>query len=280
MSRVIFTSRHEKSHAGFSLKKYFISIGIGLLTVGIAGGAVYALVHPSLRVGEVSFSGLKVLSEETLREDIASYLSGFYLYIFPKNSIFLINTNSLTSMLISQNLRVKELSIEKKFPRSLAISVKERLVWGIACEYLPEDSQGIEKKNPLCVYLDEDGFALESSPQSTGGLIRKIRLEGIALNSGSQLISQDLVSKMKLLEQKFTDGTGSRIVEFIYSSVVPREISARVDEGYLLMFSLEEDFDTSIRVLMAVFREETGEKKSKLEHIDLRFGNKVFYKFK
>lgn len=275
MSRVVYTVRSEKRQER-SFRKYFIFAGILVTTLGAAGGIIFALVHPYVQISEVNFSGTSVLSEDGLRRTIKENLAGFNFLVVPKSSIFVANTDSLAALLVYQNPRIKQIAIEKKFPRTLAVSVVERIMWGIACEKIPEP-EVVEQR---CVYLDDEGYGLESAPKSTGGLIRKIQLEGVLPEPGKELVPPELVGKMKFLDRLLSESTGSRIIEFAYSKIVPREISVRIDKGYSLIFSLEENFTESVNVLKTVLVKEIGDKESDLEYIDLRFGNKVFFKLK
>ena len=58
----------------------------------------------------------------------------------------------------------------------------------------------------------------------------------------------------------------------------PKEIRVVGPEGYRVYFDRESDLQNAFRVLKTVLAEEIKDRRARLDYIDLRFGNKVFYK--
>jgi len=162
--------------------------------------------------------------------------------------------------------------------------LEERMPWGIWCDGLtPEeeretksDNQGGEK----CAYIDDEGFAYEEAPSSSGALVVKIRSDTPGVPVGSAAADPLLMRDMRFFGKEIASVTGSSFVEYRFFSHLPRQLELVSSEGFTLMVSREGDLANTLRVLKKVLEEEIKDQRSRLEYIDLRLGSKVFYKFK
>lgn len=275
-SRVVYTAGNE-SRRPKSSRRTLARWGIFFLFLGTAAGIVMLLGAEQLQVKDVSFSGLKTLSADELRDKVFRKLSGEYALLMPKRSVFLIQKNALASMLQKEFPRLRTVAVRREFPSALAIAVEERQLWAILCNdaLTPENSEDV-----VCVYTDDTGFAFEEAPYSRGSLILKIRTDFSEIKAGAEILAPEVAVRLRLLQERVEEITGSRVIRFEFLRQVPSEIRVEMDEGFALMFLREGDFDNAFRVLKTVLEQEIKDKRQKLEYVDLRFGNKVFYKFR
>lgn len=266
MSRILYTPRERTRHRHFSISKkgIFAVVGAVIFCAAIVG-AIYVLRLPQLQIQEVRFSGLEALGEKELAEAVWKKLEGEYIFFIPRRSIILAGGNALEGELQNVFPRIKSISVRKVFPHMLEISVEERGIFGILCG----QSQ--------CVYIDTSGFAYETAPNSTGALILKVQSDMNEIVVGSQAVEPVLMERFGLLGKELKK-IGLEAIGYEISQKNPRDIRAKTNEGFEIIFNRDDDFQNVFRVLKTILDEEIKEKRSKIEYIDLRFGNKVFYK--
>lgn len=267
MSRIVYTPRAERRRRRFSISRGQLMV-FGVIITGafFITGIIFLLRWPKLQVSTVHVTGLSVLTEEEVTKDVFDSIQGSYFGFLPRRSVFLLSTAALQAKIKNDLPRIEEIAIKKAFPHTLKIVIEERKSFGILCA------------QSHCVYIDTAGFAYENAPDSSGSLIMKIKTDAGAPRVGDNALDKNLVNRLIFLRQEVKRTTGMEVIGYELLKKVPREIRVEVDEGFRLIFDRDDDFKNVFRVLKTVLEEEIKEKRSKLQYIDLRFGNKVFYK--
>ena len=70
------------------------------------------------------------------------------------------------------------------------------------------------------------------------------------------------------------------VIGYQLFSKIPGEIRVTVSDGFKIYFNRDDDLENAFVVIKTVLEEEIKEKRSRLDYIDARFGNKVFYKLR
>ena len=128
--------------------------------------------------------------------------------------------------------------------------------------------------------MDQEGVAYEEAPQSTGRLIAKIEIDEKGVKSGTKVFEESMVKQFKEASDASRYSTGSFLVGFQLFSKIPREVQAVNSEGFKIYLNAGDDFRKIFELFKTVLEKEIKEKRPLLDYVDLRFGNKVFYKFK
>jgi len=265
-SRILYTARENKPARKFSKKRiWFLLIFLGLLAFLV--GAVYLLRLPYWQIKKIEVVSPGVLTSQEVRAKIEDFLGGRLLFFLPRSSFFLFKANSLAAVLERDFPQIELLSFQKKFPDSLAAGVKERELFGIFC-------------NEECVYIDKQGFAYDSAPNSSGSLLIKIKSDVAPAKIGSTVLDAGLMNEFLLISSGVGKASGVKVIAYEFSSKVSSEIKAETSEGFKIIFKRAGNFENSFRALKTVLEQEIKDKRLQLEYIDLRFGNKVFYRFK
>lgn len=266
-SRIVYTPRENKKISRFSRTRLFIYAGI-LVFLFMASGAVYAMRFPQWQIKEISLSGLEALGEEEMISVIKESFSGNFAFLIPRSSFFMVNTQKLAIALEEKFPRIRRVVVTKSFPDLLRVSVKERRPFGIFCAV------------SRCAYVDDSGFAYEEAPNSLGSLIIKITSDAQDLKIPAQAFDNLLFDRMKLVSEGLKNKFDFDTIGYQLFSKIPREIRITTSYGFQIYINQDDDFESVFKVLKTVLDEEIKEKRARLEYIDLRFGNKVFYKYK
>ena len=238
-------------------------------------GIVYLIRLPAMQIRDVAVTGTKTLDEQGVRERIILALAGARALIFPRSSFFLADAHEIAYGLRHDFPRIRDIAIAKKFPDKLDVTITERVFWGVFCNGRAGSSTA------ACVYIDSDGIAYEYALEPQGKLIISIQSDGagdIAL--GAPVIDPAIMGRIRGLAEKIPVAIGSAVVDFELHTRVPSEIRAIAADGVMMIFKREDDYAATLGVLKRVLDGEIKDRRSRLDYIDLRFGNKVFYKLK
>jgi len=250
-------------------------IALSATVLLICGGVIFALREPRLQIRNITLRGIKTLDERAVRDEISARLTGARFYVLPRSSFFLADTAAIASGLKHDFSRIRDVTAVKNFPDKLDISVTERIFWGVFCDGLAASS------TPACVYIDPEAIAYEHAPEPQGKLILSIRSDAVGdIALGASALDPAVMGEIRNLAERIPAETGSALAGFELHSRVPSEIRAVAGEGFTMIFKREDDYTATLRVLKRVLDGEIKDRRSRMDYIDLRFGNKVFYKLK
>lgn len=253
-------------------KKVFIKILLGIGVLGIASAVVTFLFYiPSLRVSNIVISGLDKNSEKELQAELFGILRGRKWLIVPKDHILFLSKKDIEDFL-TEKYRFRDFAVAKKFPATIDISITERKTWAVWC---PAEGNGND-----CLLLDMDGLAFERSPAVSGSAILEITDARGGDFLGKNILSEDKFSKIFQMVESAPKTIQSDITN-IYIKKSGETYYLYRKSGFYLIIDGETDIAKSLENLaLALKSGEIKDKQSTLEYLDLRFPDKVFYKFK
>lgn len=273
MSRILYTTaRHEKKMSAVARGRTFCMLA-GALAVCVIAAAIFFLWRPAWQIRHVMIQGLHAVPESAIRENVARSIAGAYGWVIPRGSIIAARTGAIGDQIKKEFPAVREVAVARRFPDALDVSVTERSLWSIFCSDLKIAARS-------CVAIDESGYAYASSPEVTGALLLRVRSDGADVSVGSFAVEHGVVDRMRTLANGLPAAAGSAPLNFELRTELPSEIRAFMPEGYRIIFRRDDDAARSLAILKKVLDEEIGGKRKRLDYIDLRFGNKVFYKMK
>lgn len=283
MSRIIYTPRHSalqkkrKRISPLSLRATLLSLGVLIL----AGGTISLLRLPQGRITAIEISGTEQLDPSAIRAALSEDLRGNYLFFIPKDSFFTSHAGTLALNLRQHYLQIKDIKIEKKFPHTLAVTIEERDLFGIFCPTpAPATNTDSVPILPPCAFIDTTGFTYREAPRSSGSLILKITEDTDKVTIGESAIDPALLRDMQTFKNGLARSNGLHVTSFQLKTALPHEIRVSVSEGFDLWFDRTQDSIASLDILKTVLGQEVKNRQADLAYVDLRFGNKVFYKFK
>lgn len=270
-TRVLKQDTLPKEKRPFPWRKLLYGMGIVLFI----GGAMLVLRLPVLQVQTVTVEGANVTDPESVSSFVQTVLGGNTLRIFPRANIILLSTESLEKNIHAQFPRFKEVSVERENLHTLSVTVSEYEGVYVWCS---PDGDGTE-----CFFMDERGTVFAHAPYFSGNAYVKVFVgEGATLPF--KPISENDLEVLKLLHERLTQIS---LEPRVFTIVSPKDMRVTVSfEG--------EDatiyFDQSKPVLPALDALYTGmrnpqfsghihEEGKRLSYIDLRFSNKMVYKF-
>ncbi|MDP3770476.1 MAG: FtsQ-type POTRA domain-containing protein [Candidatus Sungbacteria bacterium] len=280
-NRILYIPKERKS---FKVHKNTFHlraiIGGAIVCIIIAAGIISTRLD-MLRIHNISVRGTRSLGTEDIQRQASTTLEGYYFAgLVPYRFLLASPVQTISSDLKDAFPLIADVAIKKVFPDELDITVRERNLFGILCNDRTRGSSPDEHIDVQCAYVDTDGIAYQRSPISSGFLITKISTDASSTPIGVLLIEQAVIERMMLLKRELPAVAGIQAVSYELMSAIPHEIRVVTNEGFALIVKDNDDAGNIMRVLATVLEKEIGARRKHLAYIDLRFGNKVFYKFK
>ncbi len=267
-SRIVYYGR-VKPRKPFP-KAPLVVIVVVIVIAALGVGLWYLSNLPQIRIQKISVSGSRTLAPEEIQKKVSQAISGTRWYGFPNDNFFLLSSGSLERALEAAFPRVEAVRVNKKFPQGLSIVVTERFFWGIYC-------QKQEIIGP-CVYIDRLGVAYEELDAFSGSLAPVIHAPE-APQLGAAVVSPALRELYERSEEALA-GISAKLVSLEIATATPRDLKLALAEGWHLLVPRDSDPQQWVSVFKTVLDQEIGSRRSKLEYVDLRFGSKVFYKYR
>ncbi len=257
-----------------------------LLLFLVIFGLSYFSFHKRVTLNNVIISGNSIVDEKEVKTHIENNIKGKYFHLFSKSNIFIYPRKQIYDDLMISFPRIKSLSIYREKSNILHVDIEERLGSYLYCgEDVPEDKNQIGEN---CYFLNNDGYIFDKAPYFSGDIYFKYYMSlpdsDLSLY-GSQMIDQNRFHEIV----RFIDGVMALSFKPIYLHVLDNgDVSLYLkgvgDNNPRILFKKDDDLliildNLSLAMKKPEFSKEITSKYSTLQYIDLRFKNKVVYKF-
>ncbi len=242
--------KSKKPRKIFLRKKGF---WVFMLVVSLFSGIFYFLFFSEyFSIKNIEISGNNRITSQNLIE-----------FSQKGKNFFLADFSEISKEIMNKFPEIKNISIKKSFPDSVALSVEERQTYGCLC------------KDSDCFYFDENGVVFEKNNDCNNKLV--VISEKI-LQMLEKAIEKDKINNFISIYNSMSGFGGCKSISIYDNS--DKKIVLLSAEGWQVYFS-EIDIPSQIVNLKALLSDKISESKRKnLEYIDLRFGSKLFYKFR
>lgn len=260
-------------------KKIFIRklIIFSVLFLILVGTLSYISRIKRLNIAEVQVQGNKVIDTEAVIEVVNREIAGKYLWLFPKTNILLYPKSKIRTKIADKFKRFKDITLSLGTEKNLVISVSERAPEYTWCGIIPP--QTTEKE--ICYFLDKDGYIFDEAPYFSGEVYFKFYGKA---NVGTYFSkeNQENFAQLILFKDALVAMELKPVVLYIEDT---EDIKIFLSRGPQILFKKDADFERVAENLKAAISTEPLKSKLKnnystLSYIDLRFGNKVYYKFR
>jgi hypothetical protein len=252
----------------------FISLCVATATLLICGGVVWLCNASFLKITSVTVSGENVVPTSSIEQAALHEIQGSYFGLFPRSNIFLYPKESIRKDILALYPTLKSIAIHASNFHTLTISVTERSPRALWCGTSTTDASD-------CVLLDTTGTAYAHAVQDSGqGFVKYYG----PLQSG-QLPKQFLTSAQFYSLSALVDTFAKKLAPDVITSVSVdqnNDVRLTASGNYDILFTLNDDsgkiFEHFSLILTVPPFKNTS--LSLFHYIDLRFGDKVYYKVK
>lgn len=246
------------------LKK--VKLGVALLLPIFLLVAVSFLSRlSSLQISSVNVTGEKSIAKDDIANATLESISGNRFFIFPRTNVFMVNESSVASVLSSEFPRIESVNVEKSAEGVLKVEIREREPVASWCN------------NSSCYLMDSTGLVyskVDSELESFGKIVFRGAVEGDPLMKYFQnKVMIDLYLRSASLLKNNSIDAYSISVESKDKGVIQTSV------GNIFINPESEDLLEAVENALLVIEDMKAKNPgTKFEYIDVRFGNKVFYK--
>ena len=241
-------------------------------------GFIFLSRWKKLNIENLTILGNKVIETKIIENVVWNDLSGHYFWVFPKTNFILYPKKYLKNDLSNKFKRFSDISISINDFKNLEIEVKEREGKYTWCgNTIPILNNLLQK----CYFMDSAGYIFDEAPYFSGNVYFKFYGQNetgpgsyFLKDEFSKIINfRDNLERLNLKPNAFwQDGDDANI-----------SLSQDIN-GPKIIFKLDSDYEKIYQNLQTAISAEPlhtdlKNKFPSLLYFDLRFGNKVYFKF-
>jgi len=247
-----------------------------LLTISFVGVVVYAFVFANfLEVDDISIVGTKKISLTEINKTVNDLSAGKYLNLVSRRNFLFFPADKIVRELQSKFKRIERIKIVRKFPRQIKIIVTERKSLLMLCS------------GGSCYFIDGHGVAyakvkLNSEEVKQNQTIKLIDESAREVKEGEEIVSPAFVNFILNISGEIEQKTNLKLLnEYRTKSRMSEEIIVQTSKGWDIYINSRIPIKKSARMLKILLNKQlTLREISKLEYVDLRSENKIFYRMK
>ncbi len=269
------------------LKKMIVSVFfVFLVLVSLS----FLYQWEKININDIQITGNKVTEAEKIKETVEKGIAGRYLWFFPKTNFLFYPRRALNRELILRFPRLESVSTNVDSFRILRVSVAERLPAYTWCGPEPDLEAKLPNIPNKCYFMDRNGYIFDEAPYFRGEVYFKFYGKADVddnnpLGSYFKKTGFEKLVSLKGMSEKIPVKPVALYLEdeknakmFLSSPSVGRM-------GPKIIFEIDSDFEKILENLQLALATEPlqsdfQKKYSSLLYIDLRFENKVYYKFR
>ena len=272
-------------------KRRILRLRLGILFVVLFVAIVWLLSFlagvKNITIHDITITGTHIVDQLEIEQVVRKNLEGKYLFIFPKSNSIIYPHNRIKKDLVTTFPRIELLDVYIDNLNTLRIDIKERTGSYLYCGVnIPENKNDVGEN---CYFLNNDGFIFDNAPYFSGNVYFKyyLKLEDSTSDPlGKQMLPVDKFYKIA----RFVDGINNLGLKTIYIEMNKSGTNyLYLDHGEdkttpKIIFKSDADLNLieenlSIAMKKKEFADEIKSKYNTLLYIDLRFKDKVLYKF-
>ena len=258
-----------KYHNPFKIrpeKRFWSLYAIGTLLVAIF--LFYLLIlHPFWAVKTIYVHGNYSVEQDELRTLISGYLNQPTL--FSRRHIFFFKNSELANLL-QEKYSLDQINVKKKFkPRSIDVAIEGKSFIGYWV------SRGVLFK------LDKTGRTIDtvSTDEADKSAVRIIDLDSQLASLNGQALPSEIVEFIGQFYKNF--GIERYAPKFWEVSQVTKQLSLVTKDNYRVYFDSQQPLQGQLDILGRILDYAIPEAdKTRVDYIDLRFGERVYYKLR
>jgi cell division septal protein FtsQ len=241
---------------------------------------VWGLYNERVRIVNVYTQGNSVVLDREIKEIAKEQLAGKYFGIFPRDSIFLYPKQQIKNKILDIYKRVYYIKVNISNLNSIVVTVKERKSYALWCgDTLIDDKDGITDN---CYFIDDKGFVFTKAPLFSDNVY--FTVYGEVVGDGTNPLGKNFLGEerfvrlMQLRDLLSKEGLDTEALKQEEGS----DFEFYLTSGGKLIFNEKQEMKKLLRNLVAAIEVKKNEGKNikeNLEYIDVRFNNKVLFKF-
>jgi hypothetical protein len=261
---------------------------IGFLAVG--GWVWFIAFSSTFRVTDIQVNGSDRVPSWEVKDAVTELLRGRRWLFLPKASLLVVSEENIVTVL-NERFVLESLSVTKRPPHTLVIDLKERV--SAVLLQLPDGSQGLVDLEGAVTRLYKTEEALDVIPKLGPSLDEQ---QG-RTRAQYPVLYDDKNEKLELRDQAVRPETVQTVIDLpkhfdARFNRAPYLTETRIDgmssqtlravtsEGWAIYLDASGNISEQLGNTQAILKNKVGGDRMNLDYIDVRFGDKIFFKLK
>src|SRR3989338_2109469 len=276
--KLLSSRLRQKRRVIFIIRIFIVSA----IVLGFFGGLRWFFNYPPLVINTIFVSGADTSDEKDIRSLVETELRGRYLGLFSKAHFILYPRRRLERAIYLSFPKFQSVELTRSGFSALSVFVRERETRGIWCSEIKDNLE-----NSSCFLIDREGLIFDSLPKLSEDKKNFLVKFFGAISAPLTPIGQHYLSPEYFV----------KLIKFLgllpKVGITPQELFRLGDgdmristlEGPIIFFKDSDELTIVFENLGAFLSADLDRKDEKIvpmandfEYIDLRFGNKIFYK--
>lgn len=246
--------KHNKPKKRLIFKKSFWIFV--LFVFALSGFCYFFFFSGYLEIKDIEISGNQKIPLESIKNIAEGEVKSKIIGIIPKN-VFLADIKKIDNDILKSFPEAFKAEVKRKLFNSLSIIITERTPVASLCD------------NQNCFKIDIEGVAFENGKEAI-----VLKTEKTVSIGDRAIAKKDLSNILDIYNSIKSD-----VLEILISD--KGKIIARQKEGWEIYFKLDDSVNEQAENLKLVLEQKIPpENRKNLEYIDLRFGNRIFFKYR
>lgn len=251
-------------------KKRIKTVGITVMVLFVLFMTPFSLSRLDyFAIKSVSVDGNQTVLTGAVVSSVTEGMSKKIWGLYPKSHVALLSVRSIEEKLHAEFPKIKEVNVSRKNMNELAVSVSEREPFALWC-------YSIDSTN--CLYIDDNAFAYEQAPAFTSNIFMKFVTDRQEMALAKTVLPAEEFARIKYAIKYLENET---LPVSLIDVKTDGDADFYLSRGGKILFKVEE-IQNEISNLESVLHDDSlglrGEDGITALYIDLRFGNKVYYK--
>ncbi|MFH2063232.1 MAG: hypothetical protein ABIJ46_03715 [bacterium] len=305
----LFSGQQKKRRARDPRRIKAIAIGVLILAL-ILLTFWYLFWGQAFRISNVSIEGATADTSTEIRGMIEERLKKRWLLVMPQSSIFIFDTDESIGD-IESRFYLEQLELRKKLPGTISVNVREREMVGAFLargQFLAIDAEGyvireLTKRERVSLVDLPDGFEGVAASELGAESVNVVEIDQAAAEQetakknsnplplildwekvgdnyhpGSAAVSNEMLRLVLQANAQLPDVSDSGIRWFALDSAADT-VDVMLKGGWHVYLTTLIPFDVQASRLSLVLKEKIGDRRDELEYVDLRYDERIFFRF-
>ncbi len=277
--KIISSGQVLNSPGFYKKKKLKERIRLALILVGVlilVSSFVYLTRQERFMISEVEILEQNAIDRDEIIEATRNVLSGNYLWLLPRSSVFIYPRSQIEAHLLGTFPRLKFVELELTDMKKLTVSVSEREPFALYCADTLHLATASE-----CYFLDEEGLIFALAP-SFSGVTYFVFATGDPIENpiGERFLPYDEFRSLL----NFIENLTTLNIKPLALGFESDEYSLFLSNGGQIILKKDSNFASLYSNLSAFLADEAIKSQTnfleKILYLDLRIEDKIRWKFK
>ena len=237
----------------------------------------------TFQIQTIEVRGEPVVGEQEIRDDVSQQLGKRRWLIFSQRNIFFFNAQKAEGALAEQYGEAY-LTVKKKYFQTVVVSVNtdiSRIVWSTGQQTFYLDATGVALREAAdlqsTVELSQGTTEVVRTQNQFGDHPLVVDESGAAVTIGQEATSPQLVEFIAAVTAAVSARADFKVAHYTMVNPYADWLTMQTTSGWAAYFKTADRADAQVSRLLLVLNQKVTD-RSKLEYVDLRYGDKVFYK--